>query len=192
MSNIFTLNNITGNISDKINIDELYDKQKQRDLNKLNLYTKILNRVHVRINSTSRQQVNEKCCWYIIPEMIIGIPKYDNSDCIAFIINKLKENGFAVLYVHPNALFITWSHWIPSYIRNELKDKTGLDVNEYGKNKSHINYPTKNDIIQSLPTQIIPIQNNNIEQDTNSKLQIKENDYTSIKKYKPKGMLFTT
>jgi hypothetical protein len=30
----------------KINIDELYDKKKQRDLKQLSIFNKILNRIH--------------------------------------------------------------------------------------------------------------------------------------------------
>ena len=45
MANIFTLENFT-DFSEKINIDELYEKKRQTDLNKLELFKKILNRIH--------------------------------------------------------------------------------------------------------------------------------------------------
>ena len=38
--------------------------------------------------------------------------------------NKLKENGFNIRYTHPNLLFISWKHWIPQYVRTEIKKKT--------------------------------------------------------------------
>jgi hypothetical protein len=47
--------------------------------------------------------------------------------------DKLKTNGFAVRYVHPNAIFICWHHWIPSYVRTEIKKKTGIVIDEHGK-----------------------------------------------------------
>ena len=59
MANIFTLENFS-EFSEKINIDELYEKKRQYDLNKLELFRKILNRVHVRIKTTARQNINEK------------------------------------------------------------------------------------------------------------------------------------
>jgi hypothetical protein len=49
MANIFTLENFS-DFSEKINIDDLYEKKRQVDLNKLELFKKILNRVHVNIN----------------------------------------------------------------------------------------------------------------------------------------------
>ena len=53
MANIFTLENID-NFSEKISIDELYEKKRQQDLSKLALFNKILNRIHVRIKTASR------------------------------------------------------------------------------------------------------------------------------------------
>ena len=123
MANIFTLENID-DFSEKLNMDDLYEKKRQYDLNKLALFNKILNRVHVRIKTTSRQKIDEQFCWFIIPEIILGVPKYDQAACIAYIMDKLKQNGFQVKYIHPNTLFISWIHWVPSYVRSELKKKT--------------------------------------------------------------------
>jgi hypothetical protein len=131
MANIFTLENVS-DFSEKLNIDELYEKKRQYDLNKLDLYNKILNRIHVRIKTTSRQKIDEQFCWFVVPEVIIGVPKYDQGACIAYIIDKLKENGFNVKYIHPNTLFISWQHWVPSYVRSEIKKKTGMVIDEYG------------------------------------------------------------
>ena len=132
MANIFTLENIE-DFSEKLNIDELYEKKRQHDLTQLALFNKVLNRIHVRIKTVSRQRKDEQFCWYVVPEVIIGVPKYDQSACIAYLIDKLKTNGFNVRYTHPNALFISWLHWVPSYVRTELKNKTGLVINEYGE-----------------------------------------------------------
>jgi hypothetical protein len=132
MANIFTLENID-NFSEKISIDELYEKKRQQDLTKLALFNKILNRIHVKIKTASRQKVDEQFCWYVVPETMIGVPKYDQAGCIAYIIDKLKTNGFNVRYIHPNLLFISWLHWVPSYIRTEIKKKTGIKINEYGQ-----------------------------------------------------------
>jgi hypothetical protein len=131
MANIFTLEKFD-DFSEKIDIDELYEYKKTNDLNKLALFQKILNRVHVRIKTTSRQKKDEHFCWFIVPEVIIGVPKYDQAECIAYIMDKLKTNGFLVRYFHPNTILISWQHWVPSYVRSELKKKTGIVVNEYG------------------------------------------------------------
>ena len=132
MANIFTLENIE-DFSEKVNIDELYEKKRKQDLNKLDLFNKILNRIHVKIKTVSRQKVDEQACWFLVPETIIGVPRYDQAGCIAYLISKLQTNGFNVRYIHPNLLFISWNHWVPSYVRTEIKKKTGITLNEYGK-----------------------------------------------------------
>ena len=107
----------------KLNMDELYIKKQQQDLNILNNYNKILIRIHNKIKYISKQLINDMCCWYIVPEMMIGIPKYNHKDCTIYVIEKLRDNGFIVRYTHPNLLFISWKHWVPTYVRNEIKKK---------------------------------------------------------------------
>ena len=97
MANIFTLENFA-EFSEKINIDDLYEKKRQVDLNKLELFKKILNRIHIRIKTVAKQSVHEKFCWFVVPEIIIGVPKYDQAGCIAYVMNTLQENGFNVRY----------------------------------------------------------------------------------------------
>jgi hypothetical protein len=50
-----------------------------------------------------------------------------------YLIEKLQENGFQVKYTHPNLLLISWQHWVPGYVRKELKKKTGVEVDGHGK-----------------------------------------------------------
>jgi len=186
MSDIFTLEN-TEDFSDKLNIDDLYEKKKNHDLGKLTLFNKILNRVHVRIKTTSRQNINEQFCWFIVPEIIIGVPKYDNASCIAYLLDKLKKNGFNVNYTHPNTLFISWKHWVPSYVRAEIKNKTGIIVNEYGEKIDENNNNTTKSEYNHNDTnqQLFNIKETNI----TSKQPVQNKNYTPITSYKPSGKL---
>jgi hypothetical protein len=131
MSDLFNDDN-DETFSDKINLDDLYSKKQQSDLNKLHVFNKILNRVHNKIKLTSRQHNSQQCCWYVVPEMILGVPPFDHASCITYIVEKLQDNGFIVKYTHPNLLFISWNHWIPGYVRNEIKKKTGITVDGFG------------------------------------------------------------
>jgi hypothetical protein len=184
MANIFTLENLD-DFSEKLNIDELYEKKRQYDLNQLALFNKILNRVHVKIKTTSRQKLDGQFCWFLVPEVIIGVPKYDQGACIAYLMDKLKENGFNLKYVHPNTLFISWLHWVPSYVRTELKKKTGIVVNEYGQRIDEIGNDTKQITDSSNPNEVMFNLKN-----TNQSASKKDNkNYTPIKSYKPSGNL---
>jgi hypothetical protein len=183
MSNIFTLDNID-NFSEKINIDELYEKKRQQDLNKLALFNKLLNRVHVRIRTISRQKVDEQFCWYIVPETILGVPKYDQAACIAYLMDKLKTSGFNVRYVHPNLLFISWIHWVPQYVRTEIKNKTGIKINEYGQKIEEQDEEGEVKIGEHVEP-----NNYLLKQNDNEKAKQQKKEYTSIKTYKPSGKL---
>jgi len=182
MANIFTLENIE-DFSEKLNIDELYEKKRQQDLNKLALFNKILNRIHVKIKTISRQKINEQFCWFLVPELIIGVPKYDNSECIAYLIDKLKLNGFIIRYIHPNMLFISWVHWIPSYVRTEIKKKFGLNLDENGKKIEEEN--SNENLVKIFDNDY----NDNKNTDINPKIKIPKKEYTPINKYKPSGNL---
>jgi len=187
MANIFTLDNVT-EFTEKLNLDELYEKKRQHDLNQLSLFNKILNRIHVRIRLTSRQKLTEQFCWFVVPEVIMGVPKYDQGACIAYLIDRLQENGFNVKYIHPNTLFISWNHFVPSYVRTELKKKTGIVVNEYGVKVDEGDDQSK--MITAGATATDP--NNLIfkEQNTNNANPEKpKKNYTPINSYKPSGNL---
>jgi hypothetical protein len=119
-------------IEEKISLDELYDRKRAVELHRLGIYKKILNRVHTKIKMVARQKINNDYLFYIVPEVIFGFPKYNLNECIAYLIEKLQENGFNVKYTHPNLLFISWNHYIPSYEREKIKQMTGKVVDGFG------------------------------------------------------------
>jgi hypothetical protein len=123
----------------KINLDELYDTKKEKDLQKLQVFNRILNRIHTKIKMTSRQKINSNFCWYVVPEVMLGVVNYDRVMCISYIVAKLEENDFQVRYTHPNLIFISWGHYIPTYVRTEFKKKTGISIDEHGNKKEEGN-----------------------------------------------------
>ena len=43
----------------------------------------------------------------MIPEFVFGIPLFNSKECIRYIIKKLMDEGFMVIYTHPNLLYIS-------------------------------------------------------------------------------------
>jgi hypothetical protein len=185
MSTIFNIDNFD-DFSEKINIDELYEKKRQQDLNKLTLFNKLLNRIHIRIRTTSRQKTDEQFCWYLVPETILGVSKYDQGSCIAYLMDKLKTSGFNVRYIHPNLLFISWMHWVPSYVRTEIKKKTGIKIDEYGQRI--IDEEGDEDEQKMIANDSSDPNNYLLKQNEHQKDRLKK-EYTPIKSYKPSGNL---
>jgi hypothetical protein len=185
MDTIFTL----GDENDeqvKLNLDELYERKQQHDLNTLSTYNKILSRIHNKIKVLSRQHINDQHCWYTIPEMIIGVPRYDHGGCTAYIIDKLRDNGFVVHYTHPNLLFISWKSWVPNYVRAEIKKKTGISIDGYG------NKIEKNDDKQGHGHGQGEITNpNDLMFNTSRAIENKNGkEYKAIDSYKPSGLIY--
>ena len=181
MDTIFTLGDATEE-NVKINLDDLYERKKQQDLNTLSLYKRILSRIHSRIKTISRQQCKEQHCWYLMPETIIGVPKYDHGACTAYVIDQLKENGFIVKYTHPNLLLISWADWCPSYVRAEIKKKTGIIIDGTG---NHVDKDTINKTESDNPNELIFHRAGKSEADNKNKIE-----YKPINAYKPSGLIY--
>jgi hypothetical protein len=115
------------------------------DKNKLFTYNKILTRIHEKIKLTARQKCEQHFCWFVVPEIILGVANYDHAGCIAYLVDKLQENKFMVRYTHPNLLLISWNHYVPNYVRTEFKKKTGTSIDEYGR---QIMYDAEGKVIQ--------------------------------------------
>lgn len=180
MTHIFNLGELD-DFNEKINLDDLYEKKREHDLSKLNIFNRLLGRIHNKIKLTSRQKHDEQFCWFVVPEMMIGVPKYDQGAAIAYIMDKLTDNGFVTKYIHPNLIFISWKHWIPAYVRSEIKKKLGYSVDGWGNivDKKEED-KKKNDDPNSL------VFNNSKALTVASK---DKKDYKSIKDYTPSGNL---
>jgi len=189
MNTIFTLGDESSEKM-KLNLDDLYEKKQQQDLNTLSLYNKILGRIHTKIKTVSRQQTKEQFCWYVMPETMIGVPKYDHGACTAYIIDNLRDNGFIVKYTHPNLLLISWANWCPSYVRNEIKKKTGVVIDGNGR-RLHLddkgNPKDKDNGNSDDPNELMFHRSKN----GNGNDEVKANkEYTSIDSYKPSGLIY--
>lgn len=163
---------------EKINLDELYTRKKEVHDNKLKIYNMILKRVHDRIKYTSRLKDTPCFCCYVIPEFLLGVPRYDSASCTAYIIDKLKDNGFVIKYTHPNLLFISWNHYIPPSARREIKKKTGISIDGFGNRRGN-----KNQKKDENP-------NNLLLKDKKANVTKKTNhNYKQVSEWKPMGGL---
>ena len=107
------------NFNEKLNLDDLFKEKKQTQEHKIKIYQRILARVHKKIKTTSRMRNSDNFSFFLIPEFILGIPRYDMAECTSYIIEKLTDNGFLVKYTHPNLLLF---HGNTTYLNiKELK-----------------------------------------------------------------------
>ncbi len=177
---------------EKLNIDDLYRQQKKTNEHKIGVYNKILERVHSKIKYTSRLRNSDNFTFFIIPEFILGLPRFDTASCTAYIIEKLKENGFITKYTYPNLLFVSWSHYIPLHERNEYKKRTGITIDGFGKviRRKHDNNNNNNNNLDysSNPNGLMF---KSLKKDVEVAAKPKK-DYNDISNYKPTGMIYSS
>jgi hypothetical protein len=124
-----------------INIFDLNKNRDEKEISKYKTYREVLKKCHSKIKLVSKDSYTN-CC-YIIPKLVIGLPKYDQILCAEYCVEKLRKNGFVVVYTYPNLLYISWEH-VPSSLKNpEVKSiQYEIQSNPY-KDYSKIIYNLK-------------------------------------------------
>jgi len=169
---------------DKISLDDLYHRTQEVEDLRIRVYKKILNRAHQKIKHTSRQRNTEHFCFFVVPEFLVGTPRYDSAACIAYMIDKLSHNGFIIKYTHPNLLFISWQHYIPKYQRQNFKKRYGYSIDGFGNQVAEKKKDVKSNNPQNMNSLLVRKQN--------VPVTVKKKDdkkYTQISEYKPTGNL---
>jgi hypothetical protein len=88
------------------NVNEIKKFMHEREKGRLLIYEEILEKCYHRIQSSVIR--DDPFSLYVVPDFIIGKPTYNFANCIQYIIFRLKNNGFQVKYIYPNALQIEW------------------------------------------------------------------------------------
>jgi hypothetical protein len=88
------------------NVNEIKKFIHEREKGRLLIYEEILEKCYHRIQSSVVR--DDPFSLYVVPDFIIGKPTYNFGNCIQYIIFRLKNNGFKVKYIYPNALQIEW------------------------------------------------------------------------------------
>lgn len=180
-------------IVEHINLDELYERKREIKEQKETVYKKILTRIIKKIKITSRLKHEEQYCFYVVPEVIIGFPRYDVNACIEYIVGKLEENKLFVKYTHPNMLFISWQHYIPSYERNEIKKKTNVQMDNFINTTNKDEIANKLNIIDDIDeitrrNTLFNTKYNDVSSTSSTILDKTKTEYKKISSYKPLGI----
>jgi len=97
-----------GSVPPKLDPSTLYSEQEKRDALKLKTYNNILESAHNKIRVISRMPNNDKSLLFVVPEFVIGVPRFNTRDCILYLVWNLRNSHFDVQYYHPNLLHISW------------------------------------------------------------------------------------
>jgi hypothetical protein len=101
----------------QINLNELYQLKKKKDSCKIKSFDHILELCHKRIrNIAGYGGLNT---FYEIPGMLLGFPLYNIHECMDYLVEKLRKNGFLIQILPPPHICVIYISWDP----NELKPK---------------------------------------------------------------------
>ena len=93
-------------------VNDIHKKQKEKEKNRLKIYDTISSKCFKKIKETSANE--ETFCFYKIPEYIPGLPLYNMTECVMFLLNILHEKGFSARYIDGFMIFISWNLPKPS------------------------------------------------------------------------------
>jgi hypothetical protein len=88
-------------------VNDLHRKELERNENRKKIYNIVCEKCFKKIKDTSLTE--EKVCFFRLPEYIPGLPIYNMTECVLFILDILKEKGFKARYVDPFMIFISWN-----------------------------------------------------------------------------------
>jgi len=113
-----------------INILDLHRTLNEKNQKKIECYEKVLEICHKRIKLSNNN--NSLRLVFEIPEFIYGYPLFDLNECIKYLLNNLKLNGFLVKYYFPKILYISWD-FKEINMQKELIDKQNIQLEKQEK-----------------------------------------------------------
>jgi hypothetical protein len=134
----------------QLSITDLYSTINEKTIKRMEIYDGVLVKCHCRIKYNS--SLERTYCFFQIPEFIIGTPLYKVEEMRIYIINSLKNNGFQIMYIEPNWLFISWDvQGVKKLANTSLKKE--IKFKETNKNyKSIDNYKPTGSLIYDEAT----------------------------------------
>lgn len=90
----------------QINILDLHRTINEKKMRTSECYDKILDICHKKIQTgADNQRMN---CFIEVPSYVFGYPIFNFNNCIEYVYNSLRKNGFLVKYYFPKYLYVSW------------------------------------------------------------------------------------
>lgn len=90
----------------QVTVYDLHNAARVRSQRQHECFNLVNERCYARIKKCA--SVHRKSCVFEVPDIILGKPLYDVDRCTRLLIGNLEGNGFAVTYIFPRSLAISW------------------------------------------------------------------------------------
>lgn len=89
-----------------LNVVEVQRTILEKKRKKYEAFEKVVELCNRKIKAAAEQE--HLRTFLVVPEFIVGAPIFNMSECLEFVINTLKKNGFIVRYYFPKMLYVSW------------------------------------------------------------------------------------
>lgn len=103
----------------QLSLAELYNVQSQKKIARHHSFDRVLELCHRRIRTVAKH--GGMNTFYEIPGMIIGYPLYSIHECMMYIVDALRKNGFLVQILPPPNYAVIYMSWEPNDVRPPVK-----------------------------------------------------------------------
>lgn len=90
----------------QLNILQLHRTINEKRQKKNEAFQRVLCICHKRIQAAADGQ--QMMTFIVVPEFVVGFPMFNMNECLEYIIDALRKNGFLVRYYFPKILYISW------------------------------------------------------------------------------------
>ena len=94
----------------KISLAELYSLKDKKEKIRYTTFDKIIEKCHAKIKHTAI--IGGMNIFFEIPYIVLGSPLYKIDECITYVVNALRTNGFFVQILsqpNENIIYVSWN-----------------------------------------------------------------------------------
>lgn len=92
-----------------LSVKDIIQVQQQQQKRRNEAFDYILETCYNKIRKSLSTIRNSKFILFDVPEFLIGYPLYDLNECITYIVTHLQTGGFALKYIFPKILIVSWA-----------------------------------------------------------------------------------
>lgn len=99
----------------QISLHELYDMQKQKKHARTLCFDRVVELCHRRIKTVATY--GGQNTFYEIPGMMVGYPLFNIYECLNYVVQALRKNGFLVQILPPPHVCVIYVSWDPQELK---------------------------------------------------------------------------
>ena len=110
-----------------MNIKDIHAIQERRLKRQMESFEIILSNCFKQIRKQVEMFPSKMFFYFDVPEFMLGYPLYKLEDCLMFLVENIKNNGYQVQYIFPRILLISWAMQSNNLLKYNQQTTTKID-----------------------------------------------------------------